>query len=193
MILLVGLGNPGKEYEQTRHNVGFMAVDECIHRYLFSAPKTKFKGELFEGEISGERVLILKPQTYMNLSGESVGQVCHFYKIQPSDVIVIHDDMDLPVGKIKVKRGGSAGGHNGLKSIDSAIGQNYMRVRVGVSKPVLKEQVVDWVLSNFKKEDKQILEKEFEEIGNNLSYLFKNDMEGFMNKIAIALKNYIAK
>ena len=183
MILLVGLGNPGKEYEQTRHNVGFMAVDELIRRYPFSAFKSKFKGEIADGELSGQKVMILKPMTYMNLSGESVLAVCSFYKIKPENVIVFHDDMDLPVGKIKVKQGGGSGGHNGIKSIDSNLGANYVRVRIGVGKPALKEQVVSWVLSKFGSEDKKVLDDLLSKIAENMPVLIEKDGSYFLNKM----------
>ncbi|MBQ3118119.1 MAG: aminoacyl-tRNA hydrolase [Alphaproteobacteria bacterium] len=185
MILLVGLGNPGSEYAQTRHNIGFMAVDNLVRRYQFPDFKSKFKGEISQGKIGTEQVLFLKPHTYMNLSGESIQAVCSFYKIPVNQVIVIHDDLDLPVGKIKVKRGGSAGGHNGLKSVDAHLGNNYMRIRVGISKPAIKEQVVDWVLSKFSTQDKNILDESFDFISEHISYLFQNDIEGFMNKLSI--------
>lgn len=188
MILLVGLGNPGREYAQTRHNVGFMAVDEIVHRYLFSSFKSKFKGEIAEGEICGEKVMILKPQTYMNLSGDSVLSVCSFYKIPIQNVVVFHDDMDLPVGKVKVKKGGGAGGHNGLKSIDKNLGNDYVRVRVGVSKPQTKEAVVDWVLSSFSKEDKKNIENVIQGIAKYIPLVVKGDLENFLNKLVIELK-----
>ncbi len=183
MILLVGLGNPGKEYEQTRHNVGFMAVDEIIHRYNFSGFKSKFKGEISEGEIMGEKVMVLKPQTYMNLSGESVLAVCSFYKIKPQDVYVFHDDMDLSVGRIKVKQGGGSGGHNGIKSIDANLGANYHRIRIGVGKPQMKEQVVSWVLSKFGAEDKKILDDLLYKIAENIPVLIEKDGSYFLNKM----------
>lgn len=188
-MLLVGLGNPGKEYAQTRHNIGFMAVDEIIRRYCFGDFKNKFKGEIAEGMIDGEKAIILKPSTYMNLSGESVLAVCKFYKIKTEDVIVFHDDMDLPVGKVKVKRGGGSGGHNGLKNLDSHIGQQYMRVRIGVSKPVLQEQVIDWVLSRFNTEDKNILNEKIQLISDFFPFLLKNDTENFMNKLVTPRKD----
>lgn len=188
MILLVGLGNPGKEYAQTRHNIGFMAVDEIIHRYSFSGFRSKFKGQIAEGEIDGEKVIVLKPETYMNLSGDCVGPVCKFYKIPVDNVIVFHDDMDLPVGKVKVKRGGGSGGHNGLKSIDKHLGNNYFRVRIGVSKPLLKEEVVNWVLSSFSKEDKKNLENILESIAKWMPLMLKGDTENFMNKLVISQK-----
>ncbi|MBO7244262.1 MAG: aminoacyl-tRNA hydrolase [Alphaproteobacteria bacterium] len=183
MILLVGLGNPGKEYEQTRHNAGFMAVDEIVHRYNFSGFKSKFKGEITEGVIEGEKVMVLKPSTYMNLSGESVLSVASFYKIKPEDIIVFHDDMDLPVGKIRVKQGGGSGGHNGLKSIDQHLGNNYHRVRMGVGKPQMKEQVVSWVLSKFEQNDKKTLDDLIIKIADKIPFLLKKDAENFMNKV----------
>lgn len=188
MILLVGLGNPGKEYEQTRHNVGFMAVDSFVHRHSFNEFKSKFKGELAEGVVNDEKVLVLKPLTYMNLSGEAVIAVCRFYKIPVENVIVFHDDMDLPLGKVKVKVGGGSAGHNGIKSIDNHLGNCYTRVRIGISKPVLREQVVDWVLSKFNQEDKNILNERFEQISNYLPLLLHNDIENFMNKLVVSGK-----
>ena len=182
MRLLVGLGNPGKEYAQTRHNMGFMAVDEIVRRFSFSPWKKGFKGQVCSGEIDGEKVVILKPETFMNLSGEAVQEAVHFYKLTAQDVIVIHDELDLPVGKIKVKVGGSPAGHNGLKSIDSHIGIDYMRVRVGVDN---NKQIptADYVLGKPSKEDFEILEAEFIQIADNISYLLKADINGFLNKI----------
>ena len=132
MFLVVGLGNPGEEYRNTRHNIGFMAADEIVSRYHFSAFKNKFDGLVAEGQIAGEKVLLLKPQTFMNLSGKSVVQCAFFYKILPENIIVIHDDIDLNLGHMKAKIGGGAGGHNGLKSIISALGsEGFPRVKVG--------------------------------------------------------------
>lgn len=183
MILLVGLGNPGSEYAETRHNVGFMAVDEIVHRYSFGAFKSKFKGEYAEGVIGDEKAMILKPTTYMNLSGEAVRAICQFYKIPTEKVIVFHDDMDLPVGKVKVKTGGGSGGHNGIKSIDSHIGNEYMRVRIGVDKPATREQVVDWVLSKFAPDSRKVLDETIQKIAQELPVLLTKDAGVFMNKI----------
>lgn len=183
MFLLVGLGNPGTEYAETRHNVGFMAVDEIVHRHQFSSFKSKFKGVYADGTVQNEKVIVLKPMTYMNLSGESVGALCHFFKIPTEKVIVFHDDMDLPVGKIKVKVGGGSGGHNGIKSIDSHIGNGYTRVRIGVSKPTTKEQVIDWVLSRFSSADRTVLEELITKTATELPTLLTKDGSCFMNKI----------
>ena len=182
MRLLVGLGNPGKEYAQTRHNMGFMAVDEIVCRFSFTPWKKAFKGQTCSGEINGEKVILLKPETYMNLSGESVQEATHFYKLSPADVIVFHDELDLPVGKIKVKIGGSPAGHNGLKSIDNHIGQDYMRVRIGINKDT-QIPTADYVLGKPSKEDFKILKQEFALIADNIQFLIKTDISGFLNKI----------
>lgn len=184
MFLIVGLGNPGSEYDKTRHNVGFMAVDEIAQAYGFAPFKAKFDGLIAEGKIAGEKVYILKPHTYMNLSGNSVVKAANFYKILPQNVIVIHDDMDLPVGKIKAKLGGGAGGHNGLKSIDAAISPNYNRVRIGVGHPNQGgEAVVNHVLSRFSKADAEVIEQEIGLISDIIDVLLKNGIVAFCNKL----------
>ncbi len=186
MYLVVGLGNPGREYENTRHNAGFMAVDEIFNRYSFSPFKDKFSGLVAEGKIGDERVLLLKPQTFMNLSGNSVVQVVNFYKILPDNVIVIHDDMDLPLGKLRAKKGGSSGGHNGLKSIDSQITQDYNRIRIGVGHPLHEQnQVVDFVLSKFNKNEQNILKERFEFIASTIKDFIENDVAYYSNLIGI--------
>ncbi|WP_457561187.1 aminoacyl-tRNA hydrolase [Caminibacter sp.] len=155
--LIVGLGNPGKKYEFNRHNIGFLVVDYLIKEFNASKISSKFKGELFKSD----EFLFLKPMTFMNLSGESVGEVKNFYKIENDNIIVIHDDIDLKLGALRFKRGGSSGGHNGLKSIDSHIGNDYWRVRVGVGRPERKEEVVSYVLSDFSKKEFECIEKIF--------------------------------
>lgn len=182
MKLLVGLGNPGAEYAKIRHNMGYQAVDEIVRRFCFDVPKSEHKGLLTRGTIDGEKCLILKPETYMNLSGESVQSVMTFHKIRPEDVIVFHDDLDLPVGKIKVKIAGGSGGHNGIKNIDSHIGQNYMRVRIGIDKSKVMD-TADYVLGRPSIEEQKILIPLFEQIAENVPLLLKGDMSGFMNKI----------
>ncbi len=184
MFLIVGLGNPGSEYEKTRHNVGFMAVEELAQTYDFAPFKAKFDGLIAEGKIAGEKVYILKPQTYMNLSGNSVVKAANFYKILPQNIIVIHDDMDLPVGKIKAKLGGGAGGHNGLKSIDAAISPNYNRVRLGVGHPNFGgDAVVNHVLSRFAKADADVVGQEIVLICDIIDVLIKNGIADFCNKL----------
>ncbi len=153
MRLVVGLGNPGSRYARNRHNVGFMAVDAIARKHGSPGFRSRFKGELAEGPIGGERVLLLKPQTFMNLSGESVGEAARFFKILPSEIVVIHDEIDLRPGKLRVKLGGGSAGHNGLRSIDTLLGPDYWRVRIGVGHPGIKELVQPYVLQNFSGEE----------------------------------------
>ena len=141
MLLFVGLGNPGADYARNRHNIGFMAVDAIVRRHSFSPWRAKFQGEVCEGTIAGEKVVALKPMTYMNESGRSVTEACRFYKIEPKDVVVFHDELDLPPAKIRVKLGGGHAGHNGLRSIGAHIGPDYRRVRLGIGHPGSKERV----------------------------------------------------
>ena len=160
MKLIVGLGNPGKKYEKNRHNIGFLVVDYLIEQFNASKVSSKFKGDLFKSK----EYLFLKPNTFMNLSGESVVLVKEYYKIDNNDIIVIHDDIDLKLGALRFKKGGSSGGHNGLKSIDKHIGNDYWRVRVGVGRPERKEEVVNYVLSDFSEEELECVKKNFENI-----------------------------
>ncbi len=192
MFLIVGLGNPGAEYQNTRHNVGFMVVDEIHEKYHFGPYKAKFDGLISEGTIEGEKVYLLKPQTYMNLSGNSVVKAAHFYKILPQNVIVIHDDMDLKINQIKAKIGGGAGGHNGLKSIDAQISPNYNRVRLGIGHPdsnLPHEAVVNHVLTGFSKADKAILDANIRLVAENIGVVLKEGIAAFSNKIGNLLRN----
>ena len=154
MKCIVGLGNPGKEYEKTRHNVGFMVVNALIHE-LGLKVTSKYKGELAQTSSNGEPVILFKPQTYMNASGEAVRLICDFYKIQPKDILVIYDDLDLPVGKIRLREKGSAGGHNGMKSIIQHLGtQEFPRCRIGIDKNPLYA-TADYVLGRFLKQEEE--------------------------------------
>ncbi|HET7411899.1 MAG TPA: aminoacyl-tRNA hydrolase, partial [Pararhizobium sp.] len=135
MLLIAGLGNPGPRYAGNRHNIGFMAADAIARRHGFSSWSKKFKGEIADGTIEGEKVLLVKPQTFMNLSGEAVGEAMRFYKLSPADLTVIHDELDLAAGRARLKTGGGNGGHNGLKSIDAHCGKDYRRLRLGISHP----------------------------------------------------------
>ncbi len=153
MRLVVGLGNPGGRYARNRHNIGFMAVEAIARRHPVSGFRNRFKGELAEGLIGGERALLLKPQTFMNASGESVAEASRFFKLLLSDIIVIHDEIDLRPGKLRVKRGGGSAGHNGLRSIDALLGPDYWRARIGVGHPGVKELVQPYVLQNFSGEE----------------------------------------
>ncbi len=186
-FLLIGLGNPGKGYAGNRHNIGFMAVDRIAEDYRFSPWSKKFRGLIAEGQIGSEKVILLKPQTYMNLSGESAGELAHFYKIAPAQVIVLHDELDLLPGKLRVKTGGGHGGHNGLKSLDAHIGKEYHRVRLGIGHPGDKDMVSDYVLSDFTKAESKDIEIWITEISRHIGLLLAGDEAGFMNKITVAI------
>lgn len=188
MLLLVGLGNPGASYRNNRHNVGFMAVDE-IHRHWSMSPfRKKFHGDLAEGTIGGEKVLLLKPQTYMNESGRAVQAAMTFYKLAPGDVIVFHDELDLAAGKIRVKRGGGHAGHNGLRSIHAHIGEAYRRVRIGIGHPGDKDRVVGHVLNDFAKADAEWLEKMLGAMADNADRLVRGQDADFMSGVAQVMK-----
>ncbi len=186
MFLVVGLGNPGEEYAKTRHNIGFMAADEIHSRYSFAPFKAKFDGLLAEGSINGEKVMLLKPQTFMNLSGNSVGKAAKFYKIPPQNIIVIHDDKDLALGKLKTKIGGSAGGHNGLKNIDSQIGPEYNRIRIGVGSPQEHNtDTINFVLSHFSKAEMDILQERLDFIAATINELINKGVAQYSNLIGM--------
>jgi peptidyl-tRNA hydrolase, PTH1 family len=187
MRLLVGLGNPGSRYERNRHNIGFMAVDAIVRRHRFSPSRSKFSGELAEGTIGGEKVLALKPQTYMNDSGKSVLGAASFYKIPPADIIVIHDEVDLAPGKLRVKRGGGAAGHNGLRSIDAHLGNDYWRVRLGIGHPGIKELVPHYVLQNFLKEEEAWVAPLVDAVAEAIPLLAEGNDQAFMNRVALIL------
>lgn len=154
MKLFVGLGNPGKEYEETRHNVGFMVIDELARRWNVSYNQAKFHGIFASHVISGEKVILCKPLTYMNLSGECVRPLIDYFKIDIEDVVVIYDDLDLPVGKIRLRTKGSAGGHNGIKSLIHHLGtEQFKRIRVGISRPQNGQKITDYVLGRFLAEE----------------------------------------
>ena len=154
MKLIVGLGNPGREYELTRHNIGFMAIDELAKRWNISLNEQKFKGLFGAGFVNGEKVILLKPLTYMNLSGESIRPLMDYYKIDVEDFVVLYDDLDIPVGKLRLRMKGSAGGHNGVKSTISHLGtQEFQRIRMGIDRPKNGMKVVDYVLGRFTSEE----------------------------------------
>jgi PTH1 family peptidyl-tRNA hydrolase len=187
MRLLVGLGNPGGSYARNRHNIGFMAADEFVRRHSFSPWRAKFQGQVAEGSLDGEKVLVLKPETFMNLSGQAVAAAARFHKIANGDVFVIHDELDLPPAKVRVKRGGGAGGHNGLKSIDAHLGNDYWRIRLGIGHPGDKTLVTPYVLGDFGKSDQDWLIPLFDGIADHLSLLFAGNDAGFMTKLAQAV------
>ncbi|GAK69103.1 peptidyl-tRNA hydrolase [Agrobacterium rubi TR3 = NBRC 13261] len=187
MIIIVGLGNPGSQYSGNRHNIGFMAVDALQRLASFSPWSKKFKAEISEGEIGGEKVLLMKPLTFMNLSGESVGEAMRFYKVKTSDIIAIHDELDLVAGRARIKVGGGHGGHNGLKSIDAHCGKDYRRLRLGIGHPGDKERVNGHVLGDFAKSDKVWLEPLIDAIADNAEMLVKGEDSQLMNKLALAV------
>ncbi len=183
MLLLVGLGNPGPEHAGQRHNVGFMAADAIVRRHGFSPWRKKFQGEVAEGAIGGMKVVALKPATYMNLSGQPAAAAAQFYKIDLADIIAIHDELDLKFGKLRVKRGGGAAGHNGLRSLDQHLGQDYRRLRMGIDHPGEKHLVTNYVLGNFAKAERAFVETWCDAIADALPILVKGDEAGFMNKV----------
>jgi len=185
MRLVVGLGNPGSRYAKNRHNIGFMAVEVIARRHRYPGFRSRFKGELGEGSIDGERVLLLKPQTFMNASGESVGEAARFYKLLPSEVFVIHDEIDLRPGKMRVKRGGGSAGDNGLRSIDALFGTDYWRVRIGVGHPGVKELVQPYVLQNLPGEELSgWVEPLLGAIAETMPFLVRGAPEAFMSEVA---------
>jgi PTH1 family peptidyl-tRNA hydrolase len=160
MKLIVGLGNPGREYQGTRHNLGFRIVDALAREAGIDLSTSKFQGEYGQGSFEGQKIALLKPQTYMNLSGSSVAPAARFYKVEPEDLIVVHDELDLPFGRLQLKKGGGTGGHKGLASIVQQLGSNdFVRVRIGIGKPETKERTVGHVLSGFGKEESAQLEE----------------------------------
>ena len=183
MFLLVGLGNPGKEYAATRHNIGFMAIDEIADSYGFKSATAKFHGLLQTGQIVGNKVVTLKPTTFMNRSGVAVSEAAKFYKIPLQNIIVIHDEIDLDLGRIRVKSGGGAGGHNGLRDIDSRIGKDYKRVRVGVGHPGDKDRVSSYVLSKFAKSEVDEVQRIVISVADNIDILVKGDESLFMTRV----------
>jgi len=184
MHLIVGLGNPGDKYAKNRHNIGFLAVEEIAKRNGFPPFREKFKGLLSEASIAGERVLILKPQTFMNASGESVEAVAQFYKLTPADITVVYDELDLVPGKARIKRGGGNGGHNGLRSIDPRIGTDYRRVRLGIGHPGHKDRVTPHVLGNYAKSEMEPLSDLLGAIAAEAEWLADGADVRFMSEVA---------
>jgi peptidyl-tRNA hydrolase, PTH1 family len=185
MRLVVGLGNPGSRYARNRHNVGFMAIDSIARSHGFSGFRGRFKGELAEGVIGDERRLLLKPQTYMNDSGESVAEAARFFKIPPPEIVVIHDEIDLRPGKLRVKCGGGTAGHNGLRSIDALLGSDFWRVRIGVGHPGVKELVQPYVLQNFSSEEVTLwVGPLLGALAETIGLLLSGAPDGFMSEVA---------
>jgi peptidyl-tRNA hydrolase, PTH1 family len=185
MRLVVGLGNPGSRHARNRHNIGFMAADAIAARYGFAPYRSRFKGDLAEGTIGDARRLLLRPQTFMNASGESVLAAMSFYKIPPGEVVVMHDELDLRPGKVRVKRGGGNAGHNGLRSIDAMVGSNYWRLRIGIGHPGVKELVQPYVLQNFPAgELRQWVEPLLDAVAATIPLLLDGAPDAFMSEVA---------
>ena len=187
MKLIVGLGNPGAKYARNRHNIGFMALDEIAAAHGFSPWRGKFQGQVSEGRVGAEKVILLKPETFMNLSGQSVGEAMRYLKLTPADVIVFHDEIDLAPAKIRCKTGGGHAGHNGLRSIHAHIGADYARVRVGVGHPGHKDAVPGYVLRDFAKADADWLDDALRGISDGTVYLVEGDAAKFLNAIGLRL------
>ncbi len=182
--LLAGLGNPGPEYAGNRHNIGFMAADAICARHGLASPRTRFAASVREGRIAGEDVLVLKPMTYMNDSGRSVAAAVRFYKLALDRLIVFHDELDLAAGRVRVKRGGGAAGHNGIRSIDAHLGPDFWRVRLGIGHPGAKTKVLGHVLKDFAASDGEWLQPLLERIGEHVPLLLAGDPQAFMSKVA---------
>ncbi|HFE9686573.1 TPA: aminoacyl-tRNA hydrolase [Clostridium perfringens] len=181
MILIVGLGNPGKQYEKTRHNIGFDVIDYMANKYNIDVNREKFKGICGEGFIENKKVILLKPLTYMNLSGESIRELANFYKLEDDEIIVVYDDISLDIGRLRIREKGSAGGHNGIKSIIQNLGgDKFPRVKVGVGQP--KDNLVNHVLGKFSKEDREHIEKVIPVVSDAIVEIVKNDAKESMNK-----------
>lgn len=185
--LLVGLGNPGPEYAPHRHNVGFMAIDRITERHRFGPPRTRFRGLTAEGKIGEAKVLALKPATFMNSSGDAVAEARQFYKLPTDRVFVLYDELDLAPGKVKVKRGGGAAGHNGIRSVDAAIGPDFWRIRIGIGHPGAKELVLGYVLHAFAKTDRDWLDPTVDAVADEIVELIDGRSELFMTRVAAKL------
>lgn len=183
MKLIVGLGNPGDEYARTRHNVGFMVADAFAEAHQITLNQTKFKAIIGKGVVGSEEVIIAKPQTYMNRSGESVSSLLSFFKLNPSDCIIICDDLELPTGKIRVREKGGHGGHNGLRSIIELTGsQEFVRVRIGIGRPAHQSQVSDYVLNPFSRDEKPLIEDAIERASRAVEAIVKDGVAMAMNR-----------
>lgn len=195
MLLLVGLGNPGQKYARNRHNIGAMAVDEIVRRHSFSVPRARSRpqGIFSEGLIDGVKIITLLPLTFMNDSGKAVGDAMRYWKLEPKDIFVLHDELDLGPAKMRAKLGGGHAGHNGLRSIDSHIGKNYWRVRLGVGHPGGKERVTGYVLRDFSKADKEWVSKTIEAVAKAIPLLLKGDGSAFTNQFGLLTQPHTPK
>ncbi len=189
MLVLVGLGNPETKYSLNRHNVGFMAIDNLVESYKLGPYKTKFQSHIVTKKINNTPIIFAKPQTFMNLSGQSVGNILNFYKLECKNLIVIHDDLDLNIGIVKTKIGGSSGGHNGLKNLDLIVGKNYRRLRIGIGHPGNKNLVNNHVLGDFSKNENIIISNIINDITLNLDKIIKNKDDNLSEFLAKNINN----
>ena len=185
MLIIVGLGNPGPKYARQRHNIGYVVADAIAARYRFPAPRRRFQGRATSGEIGGEPVLLLKPETYMNESGRAVRAAINFYKLRARDAVVIHDELDLAPAKVLIRKGGGHAGHNGLRSLHSQIGPDYRRIRVGIGHPGDKHRVLRHVLGDFAAGERQLFAQLAEAIAEALPLAIAGDDPGFMTRVAL--------
>jgi len=183
MLLLVGLGNPNPNNTNNRHNVGFLAIDAINQKYKLSKQKPKFKGLLTTGSIENQKVFAIKPLTFMNSSGVCIKELIEYFKIEVKNIFVFHDDMDIDLGKVKAKFGGSSAGHNGIESLDKNIGKSYSRIRIGIGRPKNNSTGADHVLDNFSSDEKQSVDAINSNIVESLSLLIKKDLELFSSKV----------
>ncbi|MBM9594904.1 aminoacyl-tRNA hydrolase [Roseitranquillus sediminis] len=184
MKLFVGLGNPGTRYAGNRHNVGYMTVERIAADHGFGPWRSKFQGQVSEGRLGEDKVVMLKPETFMNRSGQAVGEAARFYKLDPTDIVVFHDELDLPPGKVRVKSGGGHAGHNGLRSLHGHVGESYQRVRLGIGHPGHKDAVAAYVLHDFAKADQDWLDDVLRGVSDGAAYLAAGDGGRFMNAVA---------
>ncbi len=188
MHLFVGLGNPGTKYAHNRHNIGFMAVEEIARRHGFAPWRRRFQGETSEGTLDGERMVLLRPTTFMNESGRAVQEAANFFKLGVDEIVVFQDELELPPGKVRVKLGGGIAGHNGLRSISAHVGNEYRRVRLGIGHPGVKELVHGYVLSDFAKSDRSWVETLCEAIADSAGLLLTGRDSTFQNKVHLAMQ-----
>ena len=183
MLIIAGLGNPGAKYEKNRHNIGFMAVDEIARRWRFGAPRAKFQSVICEGEVEGQKILLMKPQTFMNNSGNAVGEAARFYKIPPADIVVFHDEIDLAPGRFRMKTGGGAAGQNGVRSLISQLGPDFRRARMGIGHPGEPQLVMPHVLGDFHKAEQPWLDALLNACADALPFAVKGDDERYQGEV----------
>jgi len=189
VLILVGLGNPGGRYARNRHNIGFMAVDAIAEHHRFGPPRHRFQGEVREGTLGDDKAIVLKPATFMNESGRSVGEAMRFYKLGPADIVAFHDELDLEPGKLRMKKGGGHGGHNGLRSIAEHIGPDFRRARLGIGHPGHKDAVTPYVLGDFAKSDTAWLVPLLDALAGHAPALAAGRDDLYANKVHLALEH----